>query len=777
MASYLKASIQRSYAESFLAELERNENQYFFFIGRGTPWVVENSPDLYVDSVSSEYVAMNDAVAYKKINPQNIIFALPRFEWLSGTVYDQYQDNAAQFDDNNPSIFYVVTDDNNIYKCLSNNEGVGSTVKPSGVLPTPFKTSDGYVWQYLATVREGDLPYELTDYVPVDYVRTGNDTETINQYNAQISAVPSSITRISVTNGSSAGVYENTITGTGLVVRVSSYNPLTNQITVSDATSLDKIRNPNLTLGNYVGYIARVNYSTVNTSEVGNYAIITAVEETSTPTTVVFTLQNDVVDFTVTPTIAGTGVASIEILPYIKVTGTGTGAYVYPVMNTDNNIVGVEIVDSGKDYSKAIVETQSFKDPTTEHATFTATISPKGGHASNILKELNVKDVLIIVEVNEEDYEKFIEGGSYRQFGIIKNPVLSDGSGQIAGSDDRYYRDYTLAAENKNPEASHFSGSDQNIIVGTESFSSAKVIAVKSINQDDGKILVKTISSSAKFITNEDRLDNYILTLQTVPSVSFQPKEIVSQYIPKGTDFGGGVSYGFDFTVRGRVLSHSGRVVNVRLVSDGNFIVQSGITLVGSISGATGYISGVDPTYGEYVLVVKNTGASAEFVSVDGINDNQKAYRVVDAGESYLELERTPSYSGLHVLEMSTSINFLTGGIDTTSSFLSQNSFFEGDTIVQGITGSYEKYATGKVYDWQFVNQSYGKLYVTDVVGTFKSVETHGLSGSQLSEYVVASVVEPEIDRTSGEVLYIDNVRPIQRTTDQREEFRMRLGF
>ena len=120
MASYLKASIERSYAESFLAELERNENQYFLFVGKGTTWANENSPDTYTDSVSSEYQAMNDAIGYKKLSPENIIFALPRYEWIAGTTYDKYDDNINLFDENDPAIFYVVTDENNLYKCLEN---------------------------------------------------------------------------------------------------------------------------------------------------------------------------------------------------------------------------------------------------------------------------------------------------------------------------------------------------------------------------------------------------------------------------------------------------------------------------------------------------------------------------------------------------------------------------------------------------------------------------------------------------------------------------------
>jgi hypothetical protein len=115
--------------------------------------------------------------------------------------------------------------------------------------------------------------------------------------------------------------------------------------------------------------------------------------------------------------------------------------------------------------------------------------------------------------------------------------------------------------------------------------------------------------------------------------------------------------------------------------------------------------------------------------------------------------------------------------MDTTSAVLTQNSFSSGDTVYQGVTGTYGSYATGKVYDWEYVNGAYGKLYLTDVLGSFKSVATDGFTGTNLGAYVVSAVQPPEIDRTSGEIIYIDNVRPIQRNLGQQEEFRLRLGF
>ena len=777
MASYLKASIQRSYAESFLADLERNENQYFFFIGKGTQWTAEPTPDTYVDSVGSEYQAMNDIVGYKKLNPQNIIFALPRYEWASGTVYDQYDDTIALFDDNNPKIFYVVTDENNIYKCLSNNSGATSTQKPAQVLTTPFTTNDGYVWKYISTVKEGDLPYELTDYIPVDFATVSTDTETSNQYNTQISAVNASITRIKTVNssGASAGVYANALTrsltdgSVPYTVNITGFDPVTNKVTTTDARSITRLV-VDKTINNYVGYAMRIDSSQQNASEINNYAIIKTAQ--SLTNSFEFTLQNDVVDFTITPTANGK-IASVEVVPYIKIVGNGSGAYAFPTMNASRQISAVTVVDGGRNYSSALVEVASPKSAVTNHPSLTAVLSPKGGHSSNILKELNTKDILIIVKITEDDAAKIIGGGSYRQFGLIKNPVLSDGTGVVAGKEDLYYRDITLIRVNGAASSADFGLGEANLIVGTESYAAAKVIEVKS-TANDPNITLKTLSSTGRFITKQDRANDYSVTLTSNPSIDYQVGETVEQIISAGTDLGSGISYAFDLTTSGKIISANGSALEVRLTSNGNFVNQPGITLTGLISGATGYVSAVAPRYGEYVWVTNTLSNSSSFLT-DG--SNQKLYKVVEAGQAYFDLSNTPAYRGVHVLELATSLSSVMGAMDNTSAPLTQNSFSNGDSVYQGVTGTYGHYATGRVYHWEFVNNSYGKLYLTNVVGAFKSVASDGMTGSTLGAYIVSSVQEPEIDRSSGEILYIDNVRPIQRTVGQQEEFRLRLGF
>lgn len=65
-------------------------------------------------------------------------------------------------------IFYVVTDEFNVYKCLDNNNGAFSTYKPIGTTVDPVTFPDGYMWKFLYNIPIALRTKFLTDeYMPV----------------------------------------------------------------------------------------------------------------------------------------------------------------------------------------------------------------------------------------------------------------------------------------------------------------------------------------------------------------------------------------------------------------------------------------------------------------------------------------------------------------------------------------------------------------------------------------------------------------------------------
>ena len=66
------------------------------------------------------------------------------------------------------AVFYVVTDEFNVYQCLDNDNSTPSTVKPTGTTVDAIQTSDGYIWKFLYTIPIALRNKFLTDtYMPV----------------------------------------------------------------------------------------------------------------------------------------------------------------------------------------------------------------------------------------------------------------------------------------------------------------------------------------------------------------------------------------------------------------------------------------------------------------------------------------------------------------------------------------------------------------------------------------------------------------------------------
>jgi hypothetical protein len=141
-----------------------HETTLYAFIGRVTPWPDESNPPVPTQDQRSIKDIFKDIIAAKLITSSDISPVIPRIDWDSGTVYDYYQDteNMLAVDSDNIVIsrFYVRNRFDQIFKCLSNNNGSQSTVEPQ-FLPGTFdnsflvKTADGYKWKFMYSLDAG----------------------------------------------------------------------------------------------------------------------------------------------------------------------------------------------------------------------------------------------------------------------------------------------------------------------------------------------------------------------------------------------------------------------------------------------------------------------------------------------------------------------------------------------------------------------------------------------------------------------------------------------
>lgn len=164
-----------SVAEPYASSDANANTHHYVFIGRPQQWDNENLPPTPVDSINLQFDAYKDMIALKRIFGGDVAHCVPREDWVSGTVYDEYDHDVTS---TNPAYsgattlflanFYVMTDEYKVYKCLFNNGNSASTVKPTSTSTSPVTLADGYVWKYMYTIDTDSILKFLTpEFMPV----------------------------------------------------------------------------------------------------------------------------------------------------------------------------------------------------------------------------------------------------------------------------------------------------------------------------------------------------------------------------------------------------------------------------------------------------------------------------------------------------------------------------------------------------------------------------------------------------------------------------------
>ena len=212
MASLVTSKFRVHNAQQFAEAFSETSNTVMYlFIGKNTTFPNDNSPPTPVNSTANiEYTPWRDMYAAKRITTADVTHAIERYNWTSGTVYDQYDDQDTDLLEDD---FYVMTEDYNVYKCLFNVSASASTTKPTGVSTSPFTTADGYIWKYMYTVTTAKaLKFLTNDYIPVQTLIADDSTD---QWDVQQAAVDGGIHVIKVTAGGSGYATAPAVTITG----------------------------------------------------------------------------------------------------------------------------------------------------------------------------------------------------------------------------------------------------------------------------------------------------------------------------------------------------------------------------------------------------------------------------------------------------------------------------------------------------------------------------------------------------------------------------------
>lgn len=190
----------------------------YFTIGRVDPWANDSNPPQANTSLAAFNEIWRNMAGGKKIFGSDIRHVVPRIDWTANTVYNAYDNLTDSLSFSASGNFYVMTDDFNVYKCLSNNYGAVSTTKPTAT-PTLgfFQTLDGYIWKYMYTINDEErLNFLTPSFMPVKTLELSDGS---SQWQVQNFSIDGALDVIKVTNGGSGYIANNitvTIQGDGI---------------------------------------------------------------------------------------------------------------------------------------------------------------------------------------------------------------------------------------------------------------------------------------------------------------------------------------------------------------------------------------------------------------------------------------------------------------------------------------------------------------------------------------------------------------------------------
>lgn len=357
----------------------------YFFIGNSIPYENESLPIDIEDTVFDEKTVWNNMIAAKKIIGSDLELIIPKKIYANNCYYIQYDDKLSLNDlliSNTESQlypFYVINNENHVYKCLSNNYGSISTIEPTGTgqgTAGVVTTTDSYDWQYMYTVPESNKFY-TNNWIPVPI-----NTNKLGYLENNFTPIDGGIFSISLENSGNNyfnGIIEvNPFTSSCTILTYSATTDVSNTISLNMEISGNGIQQ-----GTYIQNIDLFN----------RYIYLSH------------------------PTISSGGSSgnNIQTLTRTIIVGDGFGAICNTVV-ANGSVTQIRVDNFGQEYNYASVLIYG----TGQDASARAIISPKFGHGYNPAKELGCNTVMVVMNLNTSN--NFSANTTFRQYGIMVDP-------------------------------------------------------------------------------------------------------------------------------------------------------------------------------------------------------------------------------------------------------------------------------------------------------------------------------------------------------------------
>lgn len=366
-----------------------------------------------------------------KVSEDNIRYMFYKNAWLTGTIYDDFDDTQDMSTLNNIVTVSNSEGDYEVFKCLENNNGSASTSTPSftGVDPNSYEqifSGDGYVWKYLFTVSAGDdIVFGTNDSLPLPYPSYGN-TDVIAAAKENISQIIIEDTQINLFQQYRFGP-SNNATDSSTV----SFQSIVQSATSANVADIRVRATPKAGFSLYTGNDSYKNMYLLQTDSSGAMTVYDILSS-STPNSpdLDIDLKINTTDGN-SPNLFKNDI--FQIVPKINVTrstSSGTPCVAYGIIDQFGTLKRVAFKSKGSEYKFA---TATLALPTAvatnytpaQAATLRCVISPTGGHGSDMISELAMSRLAVITNFSGEDVA-IPDANSYTKVGLIKNPSFTD---------------------------------------------------------------------------------------------------------------------------------------------------------------------------------------------------------------------------------------------------------------------------------------------------------------------------------------------------------------
>jgi hypothetical protein len=161
----LLSNFRNRNASDFFTSVVNEENFLYVFIGRTAPWNDDEIVPDVQNTLLEENQIWTDINGIKRIQADDVTIAFRRIDWSPNRIFDEYDDG----ENLSTKDFYAITDENKVYKCISNNNRSRSTVKPIHTTFDISSESDGYKWKYMFSISESLLEkFIAPEFAPLE---------------------------------------------------------------------------------------------------------------------------------------------------------------------------------------------------------------------------------------------------------------------------------------------------------------------------------------------------------------------------------------------------------------------------------------------------------------------------------------------------------------------------------------------------------------------------------------------------------------------------------